>query len=103
MQKAILTLAAVAFAAAAPLAAQSIGQQQRSQEQRIRQGERSGELTPTEARRLQFLEERVRRIEHRMHARSGGRLSFQERHELMRMEQQDSAEIYRLKHNRRVD
>jgi hypothetical protein len=98
-------LASVAIAtlgAALPAAAQPIGQREHRQEQRIRQGEVRGQLTPAEARRLQFLEMRLHRTEARMRARNGGRLSPMERRRLQRMANRDSATIARLRHNGRV-
>lgn len=103
MNKAIFVLSAIAaIGIAAPAAAQNIDQSRSNQEQRIRQGERTGALTPREARRLQFLEARLRRTEARMRARNGGYLSGHERRRLREMERRDSAAIYRLKHNRRA-
>jgi hypothetical protein len=99
-----LILAATAFATvgvAIPAAAQPVNQREYRQEQRIRQGEASGQLTPREARRLQFLEMRLHRTEARMRWRNGGRLSPWQRRRLQQMANQDSAAIYRLKHNYR--
>ena len=102
MRKLALGLAAVATTAIAiPATAQSINQREHRQEQRIRRGERTGQLTPAEARRLQFLQMRLRRTEARMRMRNGGRLSPQQRIRLREMERRDNAEIYRLKHNYR--
>lgn len=102
MKRAILALAAVAvLGVSVPAAAQQVDQREHRQEQRIRQGERNGQLTPAESRRLQFLEMRLHRTEARMRWRHGGRLTSQERQRLQRIERQDSAAIYRLKHNRR--
>lgn len=105
MKKTILAISIMAgigtAAAAVPAAAQNLHRYQANQEQRIRQGERSGSLTPAEARRLQYLEARVRRTEMRMRERSGGRLTYAERRRLDAMLHRDSAEIYRLKHNYR--
>jgi len=98
-------LASVAIATlgtALPAAATPIGQREQRQEQRIRQGEASGQLTPAEARRLQFLEARLQRTEARMRARNGGRLDAAQRHRLQQMANQDSRAIARLKHNGRV-
>jgi hypothetical protein len=97
----IATAAAAASLAATPALAQSVHQREHSQEQRIRQGERSGRLTPAEARRLQYLEMRLHRTEARMRAENGGPLTRYERHRLQQMANRDSAEIYRLKHNYR--
>lgn len=102
MRKLALGLAAVATTVIAiPATAQSINQREHRQEQRIRRGERTGQLTPAEARRLQFLQMRLRRTEARMRMRNGGRLSPQQRIRLREMERRDNAEIYRLKHNYR--
>ena len=102
MNKTILSIAVIAAVGATPAVAQSVNRQQVRQEQRIRQGERNGQLTPAEARRLQYLEAQVRRTEARMRWRSGGRLTYRERRRLEAMIRRDNAEIYRLKHNRRV-
>jgi Ni/Co efflux regulator RcnB len=99
---AVAIASAAAAAVATPAVAQSLNRQQTSQEHRIRQGVRTGELTPQEARRLQFLETRLYRTEQRMRMRNGGRLSPAERARREAMARRDSAEIYRLKHNRRV-
>lgn len=99
-----LIFAAAAFATvgvAVPAAAQPVSQREYRQEQRIRQGEASGQLTPVEARRLQFLEMRLHRAEARMRWQNGGRLSPWQRRRLQQMANQDNAAIYRLKHNRR--
>lgn len=102
MRRTIIALTIIgAVAAAAPATAQ-VNRRAMTQEQRIREGERSGQLTPAEARRLQFLEVRLQRTEARMRARNGGYLSPRQRYELLAMERRDSAEIDRLKHNRRV-
>jgi hypothetical protein len=96
------TIAVATLAAAVPAAAQPINQREHRQEQRIRQGEVRGQLTPTEARRLQFLEMRLHRTEARMRARNGGRLSHWQRQRLQRMANRDSVAIARLRHNRRL-
>lgn len=102
MKKFVIATAIVAASAiAVPAAAQTVNQREHRQEQRIRQGERSGRLTPAETRRLQMLEARLHRTEARLRWRSGGRLTAGERARLRQMERRDSAEIYRLKHNRR--
>ena len=102
MRRVILALAAAATVGAAlPAEAQSINQREHRQEQRIRQGVRSGRLTPAEARRLQYLEMRLRRTEARMRWRNGGRLSPRQRRRLQIMADRDRAAIYHLKHNGR--
>lgn len=102
MRKYILGVGAIAaVAVAVPAIAQPIDQREHRQEQRIRQGERTGQLTPAEARRLQFLEARLHRTEARMRWEHGGRLTPGERARLQAMTNRDSREIYRLKHNYR--
>lgn len=102
MRKALLALGALATAGiTVPAAAQRVDHRQYRQEQRIRHGERTGQLTPAEARRLQFLEMRLHRTEARMRSRSGGRLTWQERRRLQQLERRDNQAIYRLKHNHR--
>jgi hypothetical protein len=102
MRKLIIATAAIAvLGVSMPAVAQPINQRERSQEQRIRQGERTGQLTPAEARRLQYLEARLHRTEARMRYESGGRLSGWQRRRLQEMANADSAAIYRLKHNYR--
>jgi hypothetical protein len=103
MRKLIIVSAAIAvLGTSMPVVAQTIHQRERSQEQRIRQGERSGQLTPAEARRLQYLEMRLHRTEARLRRENGGRLSRWERRRLQQMADRDSAAIYRLKHNVRT-
>ena len=100
MMKLVFALAGAAtMAAAVPALGQSIHHREQRQEQRIRNGVRSGQLTRAEARRLQYLETRLRRTEARMRWRSGGHLTRQQRHRLEAMARRDRAEIYRLKHN----
>jgi hypothetical protein len=102
MKMNILALASLAaVVTAVPALAQNLNQRQYRQEQRIRQGERNGQLTPAEARRLQYMEMELRRTEARLRSRNGGQLSWQERRRLQAMERRDSAEIQRLKHNYR--
>ena len=103
MKNLILVLATVASAGVTvPAAAQQIDQREHRQEQRIRQGERTGQLTPAEARHLQYLEARLHRTEAQLRWRSGGRLTWQERRRLQAMANRDSAEIDRLKHDYRA-
>lgn len=98
----IYGLAAAATAATAvPVAAQRVDQREAQQHERIREGVRTGQLTPAEARRLHYLEMRLHRTEARMRWHNGGRLSPWQRQRLKRMADQDSAAIYRLKHNSR--
>ena len=102
MKKLILAVLSVAtMGIAVPATAQSIHQGENRQEQRIRQGERTGQLTPDEARRLQYREMKLHRTEARMRWRNGGRLNQRQRYRLRNMEQRDSHAIRRLRHNGR--
>ncbi|MGN6849172.1 MAG: hypothetical protein ACTHJK_06820 [Sphingomicrobium sp.] len=102
MRMFIVAAAAIAtVTATAPVLAQTVNQREHRQEQRIRQGEATGQLTPREARRLQFLEARLHRTQAEMRWRNGGHLSRWQRHRLQEMANRDSAAIYRLKHNER--
>ncbi len=70
------------------------------QERTIRQGIRSGELTPGEARYLNREQAHIDRAEDRMSA--DGRLSLRERQRLNQMQNQASRDIYRLENNHRT-
>lgn len=98
----IASAAAAVLGTSMPAVSQSLHQREWRQEQRIRRGERNGQLTPAEARRLQYLEIRLRRTEARLRWQNGGRLSPWQRRRLQQMANQDSAAIYRLKHNYRT-
>jgi hypothetical protein len=101
MRMMIMALAAAATVGTAiPATAQMVNQREVRQHQRIRQGVRTGQLSRAEAQRLRYLEARLRRTEARLRWRHGGRLTVQDRQRLQAMERRDSAEIYRLKHNR---
>ncbi len=104
MKTLILGLAAAAsIAAALPAAAQTVDAREHNQAERIQQGERSGALTPHEARVLHRREVRVRRFEAAARYRHGGQLTPHDRRVLARMQNRDSQAIYRLKHNERRD
>jgi hypothetical protein len=66
---------------------------------RIRQGVRSGELTPGEAARLRAGQAHVRGVERR--AKSDGVVTLRERAKLERVQDRQSRKIHRLKHNGR--
>jgi hypothetical protein len=100
MKSLILGLIAVAgVAVALPAAAQTVDARAQTQEARIQQGARTGTLTPRETARLQHREHKLRRIETRMRARHGGRLTRHDVKKLTRVENRDSRKIEQLKHN----
>lgn len=104
MKKTILGLATTTLALAAiPTAApaqpwQGIDARQERIHARIRQGERSGELTRFEAARLRDRFGDLVRLERRYRA-NDGRLDRRERAELNRRYDVLSAQVWRNKHN----
>ena len=71
---------------------------ERREQARIRQGIRSGELTPRETRRLEKEQARIRVEEAR--AKSDGMVTRGERRRLVRDLRRASRDIYRQKHDR---
>ena len=92
----VTTLAGVASAGTAT---PRINHRRVVQRARIRQGVRSGELTPREARHLRKGERHIARMERR--AKADGQVTPRERARLNRAENRQSRRIYRLKHNGR--
>jgi hypothetical protein len=74
-----------------------INRRELNQQYRIRQGLRSGRLTPGEFRRLEHQQGRIRLAEARM--RADGHLNRYERARLHRMENRANCNIYRYNHN----
>ncbi|HZP00571.1 MAG TPA: hypothetical protein VFD30_09785 [Terriglobia bacterium] len=70
------------------------------QQQRIKQGVRSGELTPAETRRLEREQGRIQAD--KLNAKADGTVTPQERARLQREQNRASRDIYRLKHNQRT-
>jgi hypothetical protein len=96
-----ITLAAAAFclpALAQTSGTQRIDQRQANQEKRIEQGEKSGSLTPLEARRLERGQQRVQRKESR--AAKDGKVTKKEARRIERAQNVESRRIYRQKHDR---
>lgn len=73
-------------------------QRGQNQQARIRQGVRSGELTPRETVRLQRQQAHIRQ-ETRQEARDGGGLTVPEKARINRMQNRASRNIYRQKHD----
>ncbi len=89
-----------------PVAAQNVndpGIQEREvkQQERIQQGIKSGQLTPGEATRLENQQSRIKATEDRMKA--DGNLTPKERAKLTRKQNRASKNIYRKKHNAKVE
>lgn len=77
----------------------SINGRERTQQQRVYQGIRSGELTRSEAARLEAQQAHINLVEARFRA-SGNGLSPRERYVLERDLNRSSRNIYRQKHDR---
>jgi hypothetical protein len=84
-----------------PTATPRIDQREANQERRIEQGEKSGQLTPREANRLEAQQDRIRRTEAR--AKADGVVTPQEREKLTRMQNRASRDIAREKHDGQRD
>ncbi len=96
---ALMAATLTAGVAAADTRTPRIDRREARQYQRIRQGERHGDLTRGESRRLWRGEARIHRTEHRMKA--NGFVTPRERAHLNRALDRQSRQIWRLKHNRR--
>jgi len=95
----VATMALVVFAGiAAASTTRGIDAREMNQRMRIREGVRSGELTPREAMRLRRGEAHIRRMEWR-DRRYG--VTQRERIEMNRALERESRRIWRLKHNGR--
>lgn len=97
---AALALLTVTTSASAQTATPGITARQHSEQARIRQGVRSGQLTPVEAARLRTREADIR--EDKREAKADGVVTHEERHELRKDENQASRAIYRQKHDAQV-
>lgn len=78
----------------------NIDRREAAQEQRIREGIRAGAITPHEAGRLATEQQRIQRAEARM--RADGRLNYQERARLDRMQDNAGRHIYQQSHDNQV-
>ena len=75
----------------------NLDKRERKQQQRIRQGVRSGELTPAEKRHLEARERKLKKDEAK--AKADGEVTPTERARLQREANRDSRAIYRQKHD----
>ena len=99
---AVTALAAMTtVAAAAHPGPPRVDRREARQESRIRQGVRSGELTPGEAEHLHAGQRHVQRIERR--AKADGVVTMRERARLGHSQNRQSRHIARLKHNGRCN
>ncbi|HUS07447.1 MAG TPA: hypothetical protein VMZ52_14160 [Bryobacteraceae bacterium] len=81
-----------------PAAGQDIQSRGKEQQERIATGVASGQLTRTEARKLEREQAKIRRDVRKAH-RSGGRISARERAKISREQNKSSRRIYREKHD----
>lgn len=95
---AMLATASASMAAVHPVTPRADRREAR-QHMRIREGVRSGQLTPREAARLRAGQAHVHRMERR--AKSDGMVTLRERARLERAQNRQSRHIARLKHNGR--
>jgi len=79
----------------------SIDQREKNQEKRIEQGVKSGELTPGETRRLEIQQGKIKADEAK--AKSDGKVTPAERRKLKRELNRANRNIFRKKHNARVN
>jgi ribosomal protein S30 len=77
-----------------------INTRQVRQQHRIAQGVRSGQLTPTETRRLERQQARIQAD--KLQAKADGNMTPRERARLTHEQNRASRNVYRLKHNNRV-
>ena len=94
---AVLATLAIPVSASTPGHDRGIGQRQASQQQRIQQGWRQGDLTRGEARGLQQQSRDIRQEVHA--ARSDGRFTPAERHQMQRDLDRQSRDIHRERHD----
>lgn len=102
----ILTGSMACMLAAAPVFAADndfgIQQREANQQNRIDKGIQNGELTPTEAGKLEAQQARIKQREERMAAKNYGKLTAAEKVKLTKQQNRASANIYRKKHNDRT-
>jgi len=92
----VMLVAGAAFAGADDPVIQK---REQNQERRIQQGEKSGELTPKEAGKLEAGQTKIKQDEQKMKA--DGKLTKEERRKLTREQNKAGKDIYRKKHNKR--
>ncbi|HEY9165886.1 MAG TPA: hypothetical protein VIS48_06960 [Candidatus Kryptonia bacterium] len=79
-----------------------VTKRQINQQRRIKQGVKSGQLTPRETRNLERQRGRIQRRKMVDKAKNGGTLTKKDKAQLNRMENRSSRNIYRKKHNARI-
>jgi hypothetical protein len=100
--KVILTSAALIATAMPAAFAQNINERKDNQQDRIAQGVQSGQLTAGESANLETKESALNHEEHNMRAADDGYLTAADRAKLTHQQNSLSRQIYRKKHNGRV-
>jgi len=95
------SLAGSAFAADNDDHKPTIQERKHMQQARIRQGEKSGQLTRGETRHIEKQEHALNKEERQMRKEDGGKLTAQDRAKLNRQQNHLTKEIYNDKHNDR--
>jgi len=95
---ACLTLPVVAQSTTPPTG-NTIKDRQENQQDRIKQGVKSGELTPQEARRLEKNHQRINNEIRQDRAANGGKLTPQEKRQITKQQNRESRAIYKQKHD----
>ena len=80
----------------------AVARRQVNQQRRIRQGEKSGQLTRPEARKLERQQRHIQRTKARDKAVNGGKLTRAQKAHINKMQNRASRNIYRKKHNART-
>jgi hypothetical protein len=76
-----------------------INNRRANEQSRIHQGDASGQITRRGAANLEAHQKAIHSQEHADRAADGGHLTAQDRHQLARKQDRQSARIYRDKHN----
>jgi hypothetical protein len=77
-----------------------VDQREKNQQERIKEGVKSGELTPAETRRLEMQQGKIKADE--LNAKSDGVVTPKERSKLKYEQNRTSRNIHRKKHNAKV-
>ena len=94
----LLMTAAWPLAATAQIGTDRVDQRQSTQQQRINEGVKKGELTKSEADRLQKGQQRVQKMEDK--AKADGVVNLQERQKMERAQDKQSRDIERERRDR---
>ena len=100
MKTKLIFLFSVVFAFSINAASAQSYHDGKTQQERIKNGYKSGRLTPSEARQLAYQQQQIRKKTHRAKC-NDGRISRSERARIMREKQITGRNIYSYNHNNR--